>query len=156
MAVFSVSRPEPLLFLSSSSSVVLTRLSGPHSRPSASQKIWYHRELNPTLLICSQELWLLDHRGGQRKRTWDFKFSCVEYWDCYHLERDAVWCVRWSPAFWRNLYVTSSQPRMPWSSIYRHVQLHPKFTKFLGRSDTLLKPGFVLYFSWYLSLSCCW
>jgi hypothetical protein len=33
------SRPEPLLFLSSSSSVVLTRLSGPRSRPTTSQKI---------------------------------------------------------------------------------------------------------------------
>jgi hypothetical protein len=34
------SRPEPLLFLLSSSSVVLTRLSGPRSRPTTSQKIW--------------------------------------------------------------------------------------------------------------------
>jgi hypothetical protein len=34
------SRPEPLLFLSSSSSIVLTRLSGPHYRPTTSQKIW--------------------------------------------------------------------------------------------------------------------
>jgi hypothetical protein len=35
-----ISRPEPLLFLLSISSVVLTRLSGPSSRPTASQKIW--------------------------------------------------------------------------------------------------------------------
>jgi hypothetical protein len=35
-----ISRPEPLLFLSSSSSLVLTRLSGPRSRPTTSQKIW--------------------------------------------------------------------------------------------------------------------
>jgi hypothetical protein len=34
------SRPEPLLFLSSSSSTVVTRLSGPHPRPITSQKIW--------------------------------------------------------------------------------------------------------------------
>jgi hypothetical protein len=39
-AVFSVSRPEPLLFLPSSSSVVLTRLSRPRSRPTTSQNIW--------------------------------------------------------------------------------------------------------------------
>jgi hypothetical protein len=32
--------PEPLLFLPSSSSIVLTRLSGPRSRPTTSQKIW--------------------------------------------------------------------------------------------------------------------
>jgi hypothetical protein len=32
--------PEPLLFHSSSSSVILTRLSGPRSRPAISQKIW--------------------------------------------------------------------------------------------------------------------
>jgi hypothetical protein len=31
---------EPLLFHSSSSSVILTRLSGPCSRPTTSQKIW--------------------------------------------------------------------------------------------------------------------
>jgi hypothetical protein len=35
-----VSRPEQLLFLSSSSSIVLTRLSGPCSRPATSQKMW--------------------------------------------------------------------------------------------------------------------
>jgi hypothetical protein len=51
-------------FLSSSSSVVLTRLSGPRSRPTTSQKIWQRRESNPDLWICSQELWPVDHRGG--------------------------------------------------------------------------------------------
>jgi hypothetical protein len=35
-----LSRPESLLFLWSSSSIVLTRLSGPRSRPTTSQKIW--------------------------------------------------------------------------------------------------------------------
>jgi hypothetical protein len=35
-----LSRPDPLLFLPSSSSVVLTRMSGPRSRPTTSQKIW--------------------------------------------------------------------------------------------------------------------
>jgi hypothetical protein len=35
-----VSRPEPLLFLPSSSSIVLTSLSEPRSRPTNSQKIW--------------------------------------------------------------------------------------------------------------------
>jgi hypothetical protein len=37
---YRISRPEPLLFLPSSSSIVHTRLSGPRSRPIASQKIW--------------------------------------------------------------------------------------------------------------------
>jgi hypothetical protein len=32
--------PEPLLCHSSSSSIILTRLSGPRSRPTTSQKIW--------------------------------------------------------------------------------------------------------------------
>jgi hypothetical protein len=35
-----ISRPEPLLFLPSSSSVVLTRLSGPRSGTTTSQEIW--------------------------------------------------------------------------------------------------------------------
>jgi hypothetical protein len=39
-AVISVSGPEPLLFLPSSSSVVLKRLSGPRSRPTTCQKMW--------------------------------------------------------------------------------------------------------------------
>jgi hypothetical protein len=47
-----LSRPEPLLFLSSSSSVVITRLSGPRSRPT-SQKIWHRQESNSDLYICS-------------------------------------------------------------------------------------------------------
>jgi hypothetical protein len=53
----------------SSSSIVLTRLSGPRSRPTTSQKLWYRRELNPDLSICSQELWPLDHRGGLLSST---------------------------------------------------------------------------------------
>jgi hypothetical protein len=50
--------------LLSSTSVVLTRFSEPRSRPTIYQKIWWHREPNPDLGICSQELWPLDHRGG--------------------------------------------------------------------------------------------
>jgi hypothetical protein len=38
---------EPLLLDSSSSSVILTRLSGPCSRPIASQKIWQRLKSNP-------------------------------------------------------------------------------------------------------------
>jgi hypothetical protein len=64
-----ISRSEPLLFLSSSSSIVLTRLSGPRSRPTTSQKIWKCRESNPALWICRQELWPLDHRGPHRKHN---------------------------------------------------------------------------------------
>jgi hypothetical protein len=56
-----LSRPEPLLFLSSSSSLVLTSLSAPCSRPSTARKIC--RESSPDLWICSEEP--LDHRGGQ-------------------------------------------------------------------------------------------
>jgi hypothetical protein len=41
-----ISRLESLLFLSSSSSIVLTRLSGPRSRPTIFQRIRYHRESN--------------------------------------------------------------------------------------------------------------
>jgi hypothetical protein len=39
-AVISFSRPDPLLFLPSSSSIVLRKLSGPRSRPTTSLKIW--------------------------------------------------------------------------------------------------------------------
>jgi hypothetical protein len=58
------SRQEVLYFPPSSSSVVLTRLSGPRSRPTTSQKIWQHRESNQDFSICSQELWPLDYRIG--------------------------------------------------------------------------------------------
>jgi hypothetical protein len=38
--IFGFLDPEPLFFHSSSSSVILTRLSGPRSRPTTSHKIW--------------------------------------------------------------------------------------------------------------------
>jgi hypothetical protein len=54
---------EPLLFLSSSSSIVLMRLIGPRSKPAISQKMWQRPESNPDLFICSQELWPLDQKS---------------------------------------------------------------------------------------------
>jgi hypothetical protein len=39
-----ISRPQPLFFLPSSSSVVLKRLSGSHSRPTTFQKMYFRRE----------------------------------------------------------------------------------------------------------------
>jgi hypothetical protein len=39
-AVFSVSRPEPPLFLANSYTIVLMRLSEPRSGPTTSRKIW--------------------------------------------------------------------------------------------------------------------
>jgi hypothetical protein len=51
-----LSRQELLLFLPSSSQVLLTRLSGPRSRTTTTQKIWWSRESNPDLWICSLEL----------------------------------------------------------------------------------------------------
>jgi hypothetical protein len=59
------SRPDPLLFLPSSSSVALKRLSGPRSRPTTCQEIWQRCESNPDFWIYSRELWPLDHRGDQ-------------------------------------------------------------------------------------------
>jgi hypothetical protein len=41
------SRPQPFIFLPSSSSVVFSRLSEHRFRPAASQKIWKRRESNP-------------------------------------------------------------------------------------------------------------
>jgi hypothetical protein len=48
---FRLSRPQPLLFLPSGSSVVLTRLSGPRYRCTISQKIWLFRESNPGPMV---------------------------------------------------------------------------------------------------------
>jgi hypothetical protein len=53
---YRLSRPDSIHFLSSSSSFVLTRLSGGNSRPTTSLKIWYRQESNPELWICSQEV----------------------------------------------------------------------------------------------------
>jgi hypothetical protein len=58
------SRQGTLFILPSSSSIVITRLSGPRSRPTISQKIWVRRESNSDLCICSQELRPLDNKGG--------------------------------------------------------------------------------------------
>jgi hypothetical protein len=50
------SRPEPLLFLSSSSSTVLTRLSGHRSRPTTSQKNLVAPEIEPRPLDLSVKM----------------------------------------------------------------------------------------------------
>jgi hypothetical protein len=55
-----ISRPEQLLFLPSSSSVALTRLSGPRSKPTT---FFVVPGIEPR--ICSQKLLPLDHRGGR-------------------------------------------------------------------------------------------
>jgi hypothetical protein len=47
------SKPEPLVFLSSSSSVFITRLSGPRSRPTTSQKMYLYSEATQESLNLS-------------------------------------------------------------------------------------------------------
>jgi hypothetical protein len=55
--LISVSRPEPLLF-HSSSSVILTRLSGPCSRPPTSQKRGFQNvNIDKTALLQYQHVW---------------------------------------------------------------------------------------------------
>jgi hypothetical protein len=56
-----ISRAEQLFFLSCSSSIILTKLSGPRSTTTAYQKMWNR---SGDLWICSQEFWPLDYRGG--------------------------------------------------------------------------------------------
>jgi hypothetical protein len=76
-----ISRPEPLLFLPSSSSVVLMRLSVPRSRPITSQKIYSAGNRIRDLQICSQELWPLGHRGGPKHITqFNFNFKIILNW----------------------------------------------------------------------------
>jgi hypothetical protein len=73
------SRPEPLRFVSISSSVVLTRPSGLRSRPTTSQKMWSPGDRTRDLWICSQELWPLDHRGFRLKSKllYDWQSVCL-------------------------------------------------------------------------------
>jgi hypothetical protein len=82
-AVFSLSRPERILLHSCSSSVILTRLSGPRYRPTTSQKIWQRRESNPDLWIGSKELWPLDHRGRQFYAAYITKIRSQSLWRWY-------------------------------------------------------------------------
>jgi hypothetical protein len=56
--------PEPLLFHSSSSSVILMRLSGPGPGPLLLRKSGSVGNRTRDLWIWSQELWPLDYRGG--------------------------------------------------------------------------------------------
>jgi hypothetical protein len=65
-AVISISRPEPLQFLPSSSWIVLTRLSGPVPDPLFLRKFGSAGNWTQNLLTCSQELWPLDYRRGRR------------------------------------------------------------------------------------------
>jgi hypothetical protein len=59
------STPEPLLFLPSGSSVVLTRLSGSRFRLFL-RKSGSAGHRTRDLWVCSQVLWSIDHRGGRR------------------------------------------------------------------------------------------
>jgi hypothetical protein len=67
----------PYFFLPSSSSVALTRLSGPRFRTTTSQKTWQSWESNPDLWICSQELWPLYHSGCQSHLPFQTKQTCI-------------------------------------------------------------------------------
>jgi hypothetical protein len=61
--------------LSSNSSIILTRLSGPRSRPTTSQKIWWTHYFPENLVVprietgtygsVARNSWTLDHKGGQ-------------------------------------------------------------------------------------------
>jgi hypothetical protein len=61
-----LSRPEPLLFIASSSSVVLTRLGGPRCKHTTFFLVVPGNRTRD-LRICSQVHWPLDHRGGRSK-----------------------------------------------------------------------------------------
>jgi hypothetical protein len=52
------------LFIPSSSSFIVARLSGPHSRPTAIRKSGSNRNQTWDLWVCSQELWQPDHSVG--------------------------------------------------------------------------------------------
>jgi hypothetical protein len=69
------SRPEPLCFLPSSSSIVLSWLSGPRSRTTIPQKIRERRDL----WNCSQKLWPLDHRRDPKKTIWIRKTKSLNF-----------------------------------------------------------------------------
>jgi hypothetical protein len=77
------SRPEPLLFLPSNSSVLLTRLSGPCSRPLLLRKSGSAGNRTWDLWICSQELWSLDHRGGHRDLIKIYQFYMKHFLICW-------------------------------------------------------------------------
>jgi hypothetical protein len=95
-AVISVFWTGAATFLSSSSSVVLTRLSGPCSRPTTSQKLLQSRESNPDLWIYSQKPWPIDHRGGHKIRTYSSKFQTVD-----NVKWVWIWMNEW---VWRPIH----------------------------------------------------
>jgi hypothetical protein len=95
------SRQEPLLFYQVAPQFVLTRLSAPRSRPTTFFLVVPGIEPGP--LICSQELWPLDHRGGHYYYYYWQSFPCLEFvWEsgsiCPHfLDRGTSW--RWVVSF---------------------------------------------------------
>jgi hypothetical protein len=92
------SGPEPLLFLSSSSSIVLTSLGEPCSRPTTTQKIWWGREPNLHLWICSHKLWPLDHRGGPNLLMFYWSLFEGNYHWCLPEKCDSLWELHNIPA----------------------------------------------------------
>jgi hypothetical protein len=68
-----ISRQKPLLFLPSCSSVVLTRLSGPCSRPTTCFPLVVPGNRTRDLRICTHELLPLDHRENRVHSNCNFK-----------------------------------------------------------------------------------
>jgi hypothetical protein len=83
--------PEPLHFHCTSSSIILTRLSGPVPDPLLLRKSGGAGNRTRDLWICSKELWSLDHSGGLYEPTsvsnnkllipmWDLGLSRTWLW----------------------------------------------------------------------------
>jgi hypothetical protein len=114
-----ISRPEPLLLLPSSSSIVLTTLSGPRSRITTSQKIWYCQESNPHPWISGQELCPLDQRGSR-------KWNIIRFYWMWCL----LWLVEWSIFIFKSILfyhlLIDTESLLTYISAYTISFLQPK------------------------------
>jgi hypothetical protein len=74
---FQFSRSEPILFLPSSSSFILTRVIGTRSRHNTLRKSSSTWNWTQDLWVWSQELWPLDHRGGPSSGNCNYTLNDV-------------------------------------------------------------------------------
>jgi hypothetical protein len=114
--IFGFIDPEPLLFHSSSCSLILTRLSGPRPDPLLLTKSDNAGNRTRVLWICSQEFWPLDHRGGRRTQIIYYKCG---YWQLY-----LRLCTNSAARLCKSKYTISHTNYLGWKSISTDVKYY--------------------------------
>jgi hypothetical protein len=98
-----ISRPEPLLFLSSTSSILVTRLSGPYFKPTTSQKTYGLKQgdaLSPLLFNYDLEYAIRKVQENQLGLKLDVTHQLLAYTDDVNLLGDNIDTIKENMETW--------------------------------------------------------